>query len=84
MLPRSFCLMSKRKLQLVPEKANPLVSDLSPEEEARALALADVALHNSPPRGPLRAGERAKAEHRNLVQQLEKAAKKVRQLKRAA
>ncbi len=76
--------MTKRKPQLVLEKTKLLVSDLSPEEEARALALADIALHNSPPSGPLRAGERAKAEHRNLVEQLEKEAKKVRQLKRAA
>ena len=76
--------MRKRKLQLVPDKANSLVSELSPEEEARALVLADIALHNSLPRAPLVAGERAKVEHRNLMNQLDRAARKVRRLKPTA
>jgi hypothetical protein len=65
-------------------KANALISNLTPGEEARALALADIALHNSPPNNPLPAGERAKKEHRRLMEQLERAAKKARRMKRVA
>jgi hypothetical protein len=38
--------MRKKKLQLVPDKGKPEISNLSPEEEARVLNLADIALHN--------------------------------------
>jgi hypothetical protein len=73
-----------RTVKLVPDKATSLISNLCPEEEARALALADIALHNSPPQNPLPAGERAKMEHRSLMEQLDRAARKARGANRAA
>lgn len=76
--------MPKKRVQLTLDKAKALISDLSHEEEARALVLADIALHNSTPGNPLPAGERAKVEHRKLMEQLERAAKKTRKGKRAA
>lgn len=76
--------MRKRRFQLVPDEAILLISNLSAGEKARALALADIALHNSPAKNPLAAGERAKMDHRNLMEELEKAARKARPLKRTA
>jgi hypothetical protein len=75
--------MTKRKLQLVADKRKTLISELSPEEEARFLNLADVALHNSSGVTPPRlAGSRVKDDHRRLMQELEREAEKV--TKRAA
>ena len=76
--------MNKKRLQLVLQKGESLVSELSPEEQGRALALGDIALHNPAPNNPMRAGERAKMDHRNLMEQLERAAKRARRLNRAA
>jgi hypothetical protein len=75
--------MSKRKLQLVPDKGKLQIFNLSPEEEARALKLADIALHNPAPRDPIAlAGSRAKADHRRLIEKVQREAEKI--LKRAA
>lgn len=68
--------MSRRKPQLVPKPA--VVSGLSSEEEVRALQLADIALHNpiegvnttQPP------GNRAKDDHRQLLEELRLEAEK--------
>ncbi len=69
--------------QLAPDQAHLLLSELSVEEEARALTLADVALHSPSAPTPTVAGQRAKTEHRKLMETLEKAAAKVRKLKPA-
>lgn len=75
--------MSKRKLQLVPNPA--VVSGLSHGEEARALQLADIALHNPAETNiPVLAGSRAKGDHRRLIEEVQGAAKKVLGSKRAA
>jgi hypothetical protein len=64
--------MNKRKLQLVPDKGELQTSNLSPEEEARALKLADIALHNPAASDPVTAaGSRAKADHRSLIEEVE-------------
>jgi hypothetical protein len=64
--------MSKRKLQLVPDKGKLKISNLSPEEEARALKLADIALHNPAASDPIAlAGSRAKADHRRLIEEVQ-------------
>jgi hypothetical protein len=61
------------------------ISDLSPEEEARALTLADVALHNPTVTNmPGLAGSRAKEEHRRLIDELQREAEKAHSLKRVA
>jgi hypothetical protein len=75
--------MSKRKLQLVPDKGKLQIFNLSPEKEARALRLADITLHNPAPRDPIAlAGSRAKADHRRLIEKVQREAEKI--LKRAA
>lgn len=77
--------MSKSKLQLVPDRRKTLISELFPEEEARILNLADIALHNATePHTPLRAGSRAKADHRKLMDEVQREVEKVRNRKRAA
>jgi hypothetical protein len=77
--------MSKRKLRLVRDKGKPQVSNLSPAEEARALELADIALHNPAPSDPINlAGSRAKADHRRLIEEVQRQANKVLRPKRAA
>jgi hypothetical protein len=77
--------MSKRKLQLVPDKRKLQISNLSAEEEARALKLADIALHNPAPSDPIAlAGSRAKADHRRLIEEVQRQADKVPGPKRAA
>ena len=71
--------MQKKKPKLVPKNGNSQISDLSPEEEARALDLADVALHNPATQNTLRlAGSRAKQDHRRLMDELQREAEKAR------
>ena len=75
--------MSKNKLQLVPSTRQ--ISDLSLQEEARVLKLADIALHNPMnPQGPRLPGTRAKEDHRKLMEELQREAEKIRLPKRAA
>lgn len=62
-------------------KAN--ISDLSREEEARLLNLADIALHNPTPPEIHPAGSRAKEDHRRLIGELQREAERVQPLKRA-
>jgi hypothetical protein len=70
------CAVSKRKLQLVQDKGKLKISNLSPEEEARALKLADIALHNPAASDPIAlAGSRAKADHRRLIEEVQREAK---------
>jgi len=77
--------MRKKKLQFLSDKAKVKVSDVSPEEEARALSLADVALHNPTASDTtLQAGSRAKEYFRRLVEELQQEAEKVRLPNRAA
>lgn len=75
--------MNKRKLQLVPKPV--VVSGLSHEEEARALQLADIALHN-----PIEgleiiqsAGCGARRDHRRLKEEVQKETEKILNSKRA-
>jgi hypothetical protein len=61
------------------------MSNLSPEEEARALELADIALHNPAPSNPITlVGSRAKADHRRRIEEVQREAEKVLRPKRAA
>lgn len=66
--------MNRSKPQLVPKPA--VVTGLSPEEEARALHLADIALHNAPEavNTSQPAGSRAKGDHRRLIEELQQEA----------
>lgn len=75
--------MSRKKLQLVPDKRVPCVSGLSPEEEKRALALGDLALHGPapPPEPP---GIRARADHQLLTEDVGRETENVRRMKRVA
>ena len=76
--------MRNRKPQLVPNNGNSQIANLSPEEEARALDLADVALHNPTAENtPRIAGTRAKDDHRKLMDELQKEAEKARVTKTA-
>lgn len=64
----------KHKLCLVRRTGkNPdLISTASPDEQARFLKLADIALHNVKPNGNIRpAGTRAKENHRRLERDLQ-------------
>ncbi|HVO62216.1 MAG TPA: hypothetical protein VMT53_14865 [Terriglobales bacterium] len=71
--------MRKKNPQLVPNNGNSQISSLSPEEEARALGLADVALHNPTAENtPRLAGTRAKDDHRKLMDELQREAEKTR------
>jgi hypothetical protein len=64
--------MTKKKLQLVPHRSKLEISDSSPEEEACALYLADVALHNpTAARNPCPTSSRAGARQR-LIEELER------------
>ena len=75
--------MSKGKIHLVVDKGKALIAELFPDEEARLLSLADIALHNSPVENtPPLAGSRAKDDHRKLMQELQREAEKIS--KRAA
>jgi hypothetical protein len=70
--------MSKRKLQLVPDKRKLKIPDLSAEEEAHILMLADIALHNPTPSDALAlAGSRAKADHRRLIEEVRREAQNI-------
>ena len=82
-LGRLVCTMSRRKPQLVPKPA--VVTGLSPEEEVRALQLADIALHNAPEgvNTSQPAGNRAKGDHRRLIEELQQEAEKVVNAKRS-
>lgn len=63
--------MSKRKLPLASDKGKVRISNLSPAEEARALKLADIALHNPAASDPIAvAGSRAKVDHRRLIEEV--------------
>lgn len=76
--------MSKKKPQLVPNPA--VVSGLSSEEEARALQLADIALHN-PIEGAYTiqsAGSRARGDHWRLREEVQQEAEKILKSERAA
>ena len=75
--------MSK-KPQLVPKPA--VVSGLCPEEEVRALQLADIALHNPMERAHTiqPAGSRARDDHRHLVEEVQQEAEKILNMKPAA
>jgi len=78
------CAMSKRKLQLVPDKKLK-ISDLSPEEEARILMLADIALHNPTPSDAIVvAGSRAKADHRRLIEEVRREAQNILAAKKSS
>ncbi len=85
--------MRKKKLRLTWGKGSPRISDsqrepvsgLTAEEEARALMLADIALHNpTEPHANAPAGSRAKAEHRRLIEELQREAEKSRRSSRVA
>jgi hypothetical protein len=70
--------MSKKKPQLVPDNTSAQVSNLSVEEEARALYLADIALHNRRAPDPSDvAGTRAKQDHRRLIEEVQREADKI-------
>ena len=72
--------MGKKKLKLVADKGKSPISDLSPDEEARALKLADVALHNSPaPHNLLLPGERARTDHLRLMEEVRQAERSQRE-----
>lgn len=63
----------KRKLHIVdgdPRVAREPITDVSPQEEARFLQLADVALNNPPPKQnltELKLGDLAKQDHQRLT-----------------
>jgi len=77
--------MSRKKLHLAAGKDTSVISNLSPEEEARALQLADVALHSPESQNSLfPPGSRAVAEHRLLIEELQREAEKERSPKRVA
>ncbi len=79
------CAMSKTKLQLVTDKGKLQISNLSAGEEARALTLADIALHNPAAKDSITpAGSRAKADHRRLIEEVRRATEKILRPKRAA
>jgi hypothetical protein len=66
----------KNILRLIRDKrtnAPEPISTLSPDEQARLLGLADVALSNPKPDEPRPAGTRAKQAHKRLEQELEDA-----------
>jgi hypothetical protein len=77
--------MSKKKLHLVPDKRKLKISDLSPEEEARILMLADIALHNPAPSDAIAlAGSRAKADHRQLIEEVRREAQNILAAKKSS
>lgn len=77
--------MSRPTLKFVPDARKTVISELCPEEEARLLHLADLALHNwTEPYSVLPAGSRAKEDHRKLVHELEREAQKARNRRPAA
>lgn len=77
--------MRKKKLQLVPDKGKPEISNLSPEEEARVLNLADIALHNPTATNNLCVTDSgARADLRRTMEGLQREAEKIRRPKRVA
>ncbi len=62
----------------MPDKGKLHISNLSSEEEARALKLADIALHNPAATEPIAlAGSRAKANHRRLIEEVQREAENI-------
>ena len=69
--------MTRKKLHLVADQNKSPIPTLSSEEEARALQLADVALHAQESQNfVFPAGGRAIAEHRLLIEELQREAEK--------
>ena len=69
----------KSELKLTRQsKAPDPVSSLTPDEEARLMSLADVALHNEPAKSTAVAGQHAHREHESLKRALRDAVENLR------
>lgn len=80
LLIRKFVVPKESKLRLVRDDGKPPdhISDLSEEEQARLLNLADIALANSKGDGAKpRAGDRAQQEHEKLKQEIQEAVERI-------